>query len=115
MSVKVRVVFAVAGAWLLIALVWGSQTALGAAVQGHPIPFGGALRSALVQTVPWIPVTLAIIALAVRFPVTRTTWPRHVPLHLVASVVLTFFDNVLVVLGYWITAGHYQSVGTLLR
>ncbi len=112
---KARVVFAVGAIWLLVALVWGSQTALGSTVMGNPTPFSRALISALVQTVPWIPVTLAIIALAVRFPITRDLWPRHVPLHLAASAVLTFFDNMLVVLGFGIVSGKVPGAGALIR
>jgi two-component system, LytTR family, sensor kinase len=112
---KARVVFAVCGIWLLVALVWGSQTALGSVMQGdNPVPFARALTSALVQTVPWIPVTLGIIALTVRFPITRATWPRYTPIHLFAAGVLAFCNNVLVVLGYWTLEGTFHGFGTLM-
>jgi two-component system, LytTR family, sensor kinase len=114
--VKVRVVLVVCVIWLLVALVWGSQTALGSVVQGNnPIPFARALQSALVQTVPWIPVTLAIVALTIRFPITRERWPRTAALHLLAAPVLAFGNNVLVVLGFWLLSGRFNGIGMLLR
>ena len=113
---KRRVVFVVCAIWLLVALVWGSQTALGSVVQGNnPVSFSRALVSALVQTVPWIPVTLAIIALTIRFPITRATWPRYTFIHLCAAGVLAFCNNVLVVLGYWTLEGQFHGFGTLVR
>ena len=112
---KARVVAAVAAVWLLAALVWGLQTALGGSLQGTPVPLGGALTSALVQTVPWIPVTLAVVALSLRFPLRRESWTRNVWVHLVALPVLAFAANVLVMLGFWASNGSFGGVGVLVE
>ena len=111
------VVLAVCAAWTLAAIVSGAQAALGATLRGGsaPVPLGGAIRGALLQMLPWIPVTLAVVALAARFPVERATWRRHLALHLVAAVFLTFAANVLVVLGFWASQGTFQGLGMLAR
>jgi LytS/YehU family sensor histidine kinase len=69
----------------------------------------------LIQTLPWIPVTLVAIALTLRFPLGGASWPRHVALHLVAAAALSFVANVFVVLGYWATTGQFHGVLQLVR
>jgi two-component system LytT family sensor kinase len=106
----------VSAAWLFVALVLGAQTSLGSAMRGTaPVPLSRAIPAALVQCIPWIPVTLIVIALTVRFPITRRSWPRHLLVHLVAAPILAFAANALVVLGYWITAGRFDGIDALLR
>jgi sensor histidine kinase YesM len=82
---------------------------------GNPVVASAALRSALIQTVPWIPVTLAVIALATRFPVNPRTWRRHLPIHLLAFVGLVWIENVLVVAGYWLSQSTFNGLVTLAR
>ena len=41
-------------AWLVVAIVWGTQNALGATLQGNELPMGRAVRMAMVQSLPWI-------------------------------------------------------------
>ena len=114
---KARVVLGVCAAWVLVGVVWGAQTALGSTVRSgaEPVPLGRAVASALRQTLPWIPVTLAVIALTLRFPLTRARWARHAAVHLAAAPVLAFAANVLVVLGYWASAGTFGGMRTLAR
>lgn len=113
---RIRVAAGVAAVWLLIGIVLGAQASLGAALAGsEPTPLGRAVTFALVQTVPWIPVTLVVIALAVRVPVTRGNWRRAALIHLAAATVLAFAANALVVLGYWIVSGAFQSLAVLIR
>jgi signal transduction histidine kinase len=110
------VVLGVCLVWVLVGVVWGAQTALGSTVRGpNPIPLAGALKTALIQCLPWIPVTLAVIALTIRFPLSRMSWPRHALLHAGAAPLLAFAANVLVVLGYWITTGRFGGVGSLVQ
>ena len=110
------VVVGVCLAWAVLGLVWGAQTTMGAILRGvAPVPLGAALRTTFTQTLPWIPVTLAGIALARRFPLSRLAWKRNVVAHIVALPILAFVANVLVVLGYWIGAGMFNGVGTLLQ
>jgi len=110
------VLLAVCAAWLLLGVVWGAQTTMGAILRGAPpVPLGRALQAALVQTLPWIPVTLAAVALTVRFPLTREWWRRHAPLHVAAALLLAFVANCLVVLGFWTSAGTFSGLATLAR
>ncbi|HUF28770.1 MAG TPA: histidine kinase [Gemmatimonadaceae bacterium] len=112
----VRVVLIVCLAWSLAGVVWGAQSALGSTMTGaSPVPLRSALRVALVQTLPWIPVTLAIIGLTIRFPLSRARWRRHALIHLAAAPLLAFAANVLVVLGFWASQGSFGGFGTLAR
>ena len=112
----VRVIIGVCLASIFLGLVWGAQTTMGAILRGvDPVPLGGAIRTAFTQTLPWIPVTLAAIALTRRFPLTRAGWKRHIVAHIVAVPILAFVANVLVVLGYWLGAGMFNGVPMLLR
>ena len=112
---KWRVALGVLLAWTLVALVWGAQAALGASLQGQAVPLGTALRTAFVQSLPWVPVSLAVIALTVRFPLERPVWRRHLPIHTVAALFVAFGANVLVVLGFWLLQGRFQGIEALLR
>ena len=114
---RVRIVIGVCIAWVIIGLIVGAQTTLGAALMSNPNapPLAAALRNALIQTVPWIPATLAAIALAIRFPLGRERWLGHLPVHVGAALLLAFVANVLVVLGYWSISGRFQGIGALAR
>lgn len=112
---KARVALAVAVVWVLVAIVQAVQTTVGGSLQGSPVPLGGALRGALVQSLPWIPITLAIVALVVRFPLTRDRFARSVWVHLAAVPVVAFAANALVVLGFWFLAGRFDGIGPLAR
>ena len=93
----------------------GAQTSLGAAIQGGaPLAIGAAITTALVQTLPWIPVTLAVIAMTMRFPLTRDHLTRTLVAHLAAAIALAFVANVLIVLGFWVLGGKFYGVGALL-
>ena len=113
---KVRIVLAVCGLWLLIGVLWGAQTAIGSSVMGNqPVPLLGAVKDALQQIVPWVPVTLAVIALAIRFPFSRERWPSYLLVHLGAAAVLAFAANVIVVLMYWASVGKFGGLVVLAR
>jgi sensor histidine kinase YesM len=114
--VKVRIVIGVCALWLLIGVLWGAQTAIGSSVMGgQPMPLVGAVTSVLQQVVPWVPVTLAVIALAIRFPLSRDRWPRYAAIHVIAAAVLAFAANVLVVLMYWASAGKFDGLAVLAQ
>jgi two-component system LytT family sensor kinase len=112
---KTRVALLVATAWVLVGVVWGAQNALGANLQGRTMPLSGALRASFVQSLPWIPVTLAVIAITVRFPLARTTWRRRIIIHFVGALLVAYAANVLVVLGFWFLAGRFGGLGALAR
>lgn len=101
--------------WLLVAVVWGAQSSLGAALQGQSQGIGPAIVTALHLTLPWIPGTLAVIALTSRFPFTRVGWRRALAVHLVGLLLVAWGVNVLVVIGYWAHYGTFQGVVALAR
>jgi two-component system LytT family sensor kinase len=107
--VRLVVVAVVCGVWLLLAIVLGSQAALGLSMQGNPVDLLGQIRSSLVDSLPWIPPTLIAIAMATRFPLTASTWIRRLPLHLLAVPVVAWIANVGVVLGYWTLSGSFNG------
>jgi sensor histidine kinase YesM len=100
---------------MLVALVWGAQNTLGASLLGEAASLSAALRTAFVQSVPWVPVTLAVIYLTIRFPLSRPVWRRNLAIHVPAALLVTFGANVLVVLGFWWLQGQFQSGGALFR
>ena len=110
-----RVILGVCLAWGFLGLVWGAQQTMGAILRGvAPVPLGTALRTTFTQTLPWIPVTLAAIAITRRFPLSRAEWKRHLIPHIIAIPILAFVANVLVVLGYWMGAGMFNGVRALM-
>src|SRR5258705_9332181 len=113
---KTGIILGVCAVWLLIGALWGAKTALGSTVMGDTaVPLVAAVKSALQQILPWIPVTLAVIALTVRFSLSRDTWLRYAPIHLVAAALLAFAANVLVVLMYWASTGKFGGVMALAQ
>jgi two-component system LytT family sensor kinase len=114
---RLRIVVVVSIAWIVVGIIVGAQASLGSTLMANPRPvaLGNALRTALIQTLPWIPVTLAAIALTVRYPLGRGTWASHLPAHVAAALALAFMANVLVVLGFWSVSGNFQGVGALVR
>lgn len=111
-----RVVAAVAALWTLIGLVSGAQTSMAAALQGEAAePLGAAIVAGLFQFLPWIPATLIAIALAARFPLTRSRWVGPLAIHVPAIVFTAFLTQATVVLAYWVRAGTFRGLGTLAQ
>jgi signal transduction histidine kinase len=111
-----KLVLGVALGWTLAGVLLGAQTALGSNISGGTVvPLGRAVSNALVQTLPWIPITLAVIWLTRQFPLSRERWRRHLPIHLLALPLLSFTANVLVVLGYWFQMGVFRGVRALVQ
>jgi signal transduction histidine kinase len=111
-----RVIIGVCLAWLFLGLVLGAQMTMGAILRGAaPVPLGTAIRTSFIQTLPWIPVTLAAMAVTMRFPLSRGEWKRHLLPHFVAALFLAFIANVLVVAGYWLGSGTFNGMGVLLQ
>ena len=52
------------------------------------------MRTALLDSLPWVPVILIVIALAARFPIARDTWKRTLWIHLLALPLVAFAANV---------------------
>lgn len=111
-----RLVLTVCAIWTGAGLVLGAQSSLGSALQNTElVPLTAAIRASLIQTLSWIPATLAAIALAARFPLGAGRWRAHLVVHVVAAIVLAFITNALVVLSYWVSSGQFQGLSTLVR
>lgn len=111
---RLRVLAGVLGGWVLIGLLWGTQTAIGANLQGEPIALGQAVRSALWDSLPWVPVILLVIELAARFPIARDTWRRTIWIHALALPLTALLANVLVVMQFGLSRGSMPSLSTLV-
>lgn len=109
-----RVVALVILGWLLVGVVWGAQTALAGTLQGQEVALGPAVVDALIQVIPWIPATLVVVGLTIRFPLGRDSWKRSLPAHVVAVPAVAWGINVLVVLGFWLRGGSFRDLGTLM-
>ncbi len=111
-----RLVAGVCLAWVVAGTLWGAQTSLGSTLQGREaIALAAAVRTAMIQAIAWIPVTLAVIALTIRFPLTRGKWKRNIPVHFVGAIVLAFAANVLIVLGFWTLSGRFNGLEALAK
>jgi signal transduction histidine kinase len=114
--VKARIVLGVCALWIAIGAVMGAQASMSAALQGaSPVPLDRALIGGMLQMAAWIPTTLVAIAVATLVPITRGTWQRRVPVHLMVALAMSFVANVLVVLGFWARQGVFNGVGALAR
>lgn len=109
-----RAVLAVVGGWLLVGVLWGAQTTFAAGLQGQESSLSGAIVTAMVQVIPWIPMTLAVAWVTLRFPLDRAHWRRSLVVHLLAFPLVAWMANVLVVLGFWIVGGQFQGILELM-
>jgi len=99
-----------------VAAVLAAQNVVGAAMRnGNAVPLGRAMQTAFIQTLPWVPLTLVVIALALRFPISRATWRRRLLVHLLAVPLVAFTANALVTLGFWTSTGRFKGLGALAR
>jgi signal transduction histidine kinase len=113
LTLSVRLAALVALAWLLAGVVWGAQSTMAAGLAGEELGLGQGVVSAWIQVVPWIPMTLAVVALTLRFPLRGEGWRRSAVVHLVAFPGVAWLANVLVVLGFWTVSGNFAGVGRL--
>jgi signal transduction histidine kinase len=108
-AISLRLAAGLAVAWLLVGVVWGAQSSMAAGLAGQQLALGSAVVNAWIQVIPWIPMTLAVVALTLRFPIRRASWKRSLPVHVVAFPAVAWLANVLVVLGYWIVNRNFGS------
>ena len=78
-------------AWTIVALAT-TQLQYFAQPQVGAQPYGRLVRLALASCWLWALFTPAILALARRVRIDRTSWPRAVPIHLIAAALFTFID-----------------------
>jgi two-component system, LytTR family, sensor kinase len=112
-----RVVLAVCLVWVLIAVVIGAQASIAAALmpapRTAPPSIVALLGTGLLNALPWIPVTLAAVALTLRFPINRSMWRRHIGMHIAAAFVLAVLANALALLGFWFSRGDFGGIRQL--
>ena len=108
-----RVIAGVIVGWTLIGVVWAFQNVVGAGVQGQQLALTDALRGAMLQVAPWIPVTLAIVWISFRFPIGWPPRPARLGLHAAAALVLAYVTNVLLVSSFWGLAGRFDGFAAL--
>lgn len=110
---KIRLALAVILGWTLVGVVWGSQMTFGASLQGDPVSFRDASRTALINALSWIPATLVVVAVTLRYPIRRATWRHSLWIHLLTFPAAAFLTHVFVVLGFWALAGSFQGMAEL--
>ena len=59
-------------------------------------PYGRLVRTALASCWLWALFTPGILAFSRRVRIDRTSWPRTIPLHLIAAAIVTFIDVALI-------------------
>ena len=78
-------------AWTVVALAT-TELQYFAQPQVGAQPYGRLVRLALASCWLWALFTPAILAVARRVRIDRTSWPRAVPIHLIAAAIFTFVD-----------------------
>ena len=101
--------------WLSIALVWALQVSVGATLLGQQQPFGKILRAALIESVPWIPVTFAIMIFTTKLPLTRERWKQRLPVHVASALSLAFVANALLALEYALMTHSFVGLSVLMQ
>ncbi|NNF25679.1 MAG: histidine kinase [Gemmatimonadetes bacterium] len=112
---KLKVAAIVVAVWTLVGLVWGSHMTFEASLQGNPASFRDTSPTAFINALSWIPATLVIVGLTVRFPVRSATWRTHLWVHVLAFPVVAYLTHVFVVLGFWSMGGTFQGLGALAQ
>ncbi len=79
---------AVMAVWTAIALAFATSTYAMYSLKGTPIGWGQPLYWALSEWYLWAAISPAIFWLAARFPLSRATWTRYLPLHLGAALLI---------------------------
>lgn len=88
------------GMWWAIAAIWwtlvGITTVTNYRAMGG-IPWPQALRVGMGSALLWIPQTMLALWLADRFPISRDTWRRWLPLHILGALVVVVARALVVV------------------
>ncbi len=109
---KARVIFGVCAAWTLAGVILAAQSALDVTMRGGEAT---PLSVAFVQTLPWIPVTIGVIALTIYVPVKRAGWALPTLIHIAAAVVASLIANMLIVIGYLLSSGRPIGFGDVVQ
>jgi LytS/YehU family sensor histidine kinase len=85
-------------AWTVFGLLLANQSYIQAALDGRQMPLWVALRPGLVEAVIWSLTTLAIFALARRFPIERGRMLGRIAVHLGAAIVIALARTSVIVM-----------------
>ena len=100
--------------WLLLVLLRLAENALGARLGGNVLSLRHVLASDGSIAVVGIAVTPVALWLALRFPLSKETWPRHLPILASAAVALALLMN-LVRTQLWLWSGVLPKSAPLLK
>ena len=114
------------GAWCAVVLFTASQYSLIYTTTSGDPHWAGALRVSALQWLPWLVVGPCVIVLAQRFPLRGGQWPRHLAVHLVATVLAAalvtqsygaaFVRNIhTVAIVYWLLVAGTHLADSLRR
>lgn len=81
-----RAALVLLGLWTLVAILMAVQSHYRYALAGRPITWGYAFGAEFVYAYLWAAATPPILWLATRFPLTRQSWIRNIPLHLLVAL-----------------------------
>jgi len=101
--------------WLLVAVTWGTQLHISAALSGESIGWGSHVAYGFWSSVPWIPVSLGIIYLGRRFPLRRSAWRGALAIHLCGAVATALASNALMTMSFSLSEGGPLLPAQLLR
>jgi len=107
--VSARTVAAGISAWVLVGVVLGAQSTIAGALTGEPVALADAVRRSLQNTLPWIPSALAVVAVTLRYPLSRATFTRSIWVHVLTLPLVTLLANVLIVLAFRVPSGSVGS------
>ena len=100
--------------WLLLVVLRLAENTLAARLGGNPLSLRHVLASDGSIALVGIAVTPIALWLALRFPLSKTTWPRSLPILALSAVVLAVLMN-LVRTQLWIWAGVIPTPAPLLK
>jgi len=79
----------IVGFWTFFGILNGTQLFVGVRMEGMQISFWRSFGTDFLSWLIWIPATPLVLALGRRFPVERGTWPRVLPVHLIACLLIS--------------------------
>jgi sensor histidine kinase YesM len=80
------------GVWMMVALFLTSQSSLQSQLSENPVPLWRIFSWQLVSCMVWFLLTPLVFKLGRDFPLDKGKWPKSVPVHIVAGVMLALFE-----------------------
>jgi len=95
-----------AGFWIFVGLFGGTSIWIGERVAGSSLSWSAAAVPALGAALLWIPITLAAVRLALRFPLRGDAWLVPLMVHGLAAGAVTFVLNFAFIAGDILVTGR---------